>query len=556
MTAAIYARKSTDDNVADEQKSTARQVDHARAYAARKGWTVDAGHVFEDDGISGAEFAKRPGYLRLMNALGKRAPFRVLIVSELSRLGREQFETNFTLKQLSEAGVRIFSYLEDREIILDSAIDRFLLAAVNFGAELEREKASLRSHDKARQLVQAGHVAGGVVFGYDNVKVTDAQGRHSHVERRINEVQAAVVRRIFELRAQGVGQARIAKRLNAEGAGAPGPRGAGRARGWAASTVREILFRELYRGRVVWNRKRKRTPWGREQHSARPAADWLALDAPDLRIVPDDLWTAAHRRLAEARSEYDRVTGGRRRPTRDRDSKYLLVGFAACGVCGGGLHVRTRSTKRGRAYFYACTNHYAKQACPSHDVWPLAAVDQAVLTTIAGDVLDPTLFEAAMREARRQFEARQSADPSVALRAELQALEAEQARLADAIAAGGHIPALLARLDDTERRRRAVVSQLERCPSAARGRAQGPSWRDIEGSVRAALMDWRTTLLASVADARDAFRQLLAGKVSFTPIETERGKGLQFEGRIGLQALFGGEVTSGMTRAGIEPATL
>ena len=34
MTAAIYARKSTEQNgVADESKSVARQVDHARAYA-------------------------------------------------------------------------------------------------------------------------------------------------------------------------------------------------------------------------------------------------------------------------------------------------------------------------------------------------------------------------------------------------------------------------------------------------------------------------------------------------------------------------------------------
>ena len=40
MIAAIYARKSTDQNVSDEEKSIARHVEHARAFAARKGWTV------------------------------------------------------------------------------------------------------------------------------------------------------------------------------------------------------------------------------------------------------------------------------------------------------------------------------------------------------------------------------------------------------------------------------------------------------------------------------------------------------------------------------------
>jgi DNA invertase Pin-like site-specific DNA recombinase len=94
MTAAIYARKSTEQyGVADEQRSVARQVDHARAYAAGKGWRVLSEHVYVDDGISGAEFANRPGFLRLMNALKPRAPFQALIMSEESRLGREAIET-------------------------------------------------------------------------------------------------------------------------------------------------------------------------------------------------------------------------------------------------------------------------------------------------------------------------------------------------------------------------------------------------------------------------------------------------------------------------------
>jgi hypothetical protein len=43
MTCGIYARKSTDQNgVADDQESVARQVEHAKAYATRKGWTCPA----------------------------------------------------------------------------------------------------------------------------------------------------------------------------------------------------------------------------------------------------------------------------------------------------------------------------------------------------------------------------------------------------------------------------------------------------------------------------------------------------------------------------------
>jgi DNA invertase Pin-like site-specific DNA recombinase len=61
MIAAIYVRKSTEQNVSDEEKSVTRQIDQARAFAERKGWTVDDAHVYADDGISGAEFVKRRG---------------------------------------------------------------------------------------------------------------------------------------------------------------------------------------------------------------------------------------------------------------------------------------------------------------------------------------------------------------------------------------------------------------------------------------------------------------------------------------------------------------
>ena len=63
MIAAIYARKSTEQTgVVDEQKSVTRQIDHAKAYAVRKGWTVAEDHVYVDDGISGAEIRQPPGF--------------------------------------------------------------------------------------------------------------------------------------------------------------------------------------------------------------------------------------------------------------------------------------------------------------------------------------------------------------------------------------------------------------------------------------------------------------------------------------------------------------
>ena len=124
----------------DEEKSVTRQIEHAKAYALKKGWTVGEELIFVDDGISGAEFVKRPGFLRLMNALMPRPQFQALVMSEESRLGREQIQTAFALQQITDAGVRVFFYLTDQERKLDTAIEKIMGALAGFASEMERRK--------------------------------------------------------------------------------------------------------------------------------------------------------------------------------------------------------------------------------------------------------------------------------------------------------------------------------------------------------------------------------------------------------------------------------
>ena len=208
MIAAIYARKSTEQaGVSDEQRSVARQIEHATAYARQRGWTVADGYVFVDDGISGAEFATRPGFMRLMSALKPRPPFDVLVMSEQSRLGRESIETAYALKQLIASGVRVFVYLEDREVSLDSPTEKIMLSLAAFADELERERSRQRTDDALARKARAGLVTGGRVFGYRNER-TPTGVRHV-----IDSDEAAIIRDIFSMTAAGHGLTAIAKTL-------------------------------------------------------------------------------------------------------------------------------------------------------------------------------------------------------------------------------------------------------------------------------------------------------------------------------------------------------
>src|SRR5262245_13220923 len=118
---------------------------------------------------------------------------------------------------------------------------------------MERERAQQRTHDALLRLARGGYVTGGKVYGYDNVRASTGGTHRAPARRVINPAQAAVVRRIFAWSAEGWGITRMAKQLNAEGISPP----RGGAHGWAPSAVREMLYNELYRGRVVWNRTRK-----------------------------------------------------------------------------------------------------------------------------------------------------------------------------------------------------------------------------------------------------------------------------------------------------------
>ena len=59
MIAASYLRKSTSQDVAAAEKSIEFQRDHMASFVGGKGWTLSPEHEFVDDGVSGAEFARR-----------------------------------------------------------------------------------------------------------------------------------------------------------------------------------------------------------------------------------------------------------------------------------------------------------------------------------------------------------------------------------------------------------------------------------------------------------------------------------------------------------------
>ena len=179
---------------------------------------------------------------------------------------------------------------------------------------------------------------------------------------------------------------------------------------------------------------------------------------------------------------------------------------------------------------YGCVLHHqrGRTVCGNGLTVPLEAAGQAVLASVEHDVLNVAVLETSIYKAIAALEAPAREDPSGALLEELARLEAETARLAQAIAAGGQLPALVAAMQERERRRAHLRAEL-----GALERRAGRATVDVGlvlGLIRDALTDWRGLLRQEPAAARQALTGLLAGRLVFTPRECTDGRFYEFEG--------------------------
>ena len=433
MIAAIYARKSTDQQLPDAEKSVTRQVEHATAYAARKGWTVDPAHVYLDDGISGAEFERRAGLTALLAALRPRPAFDVVIMAEPSRLGREQIETAYTLKRITDAGVAVWYYLDDRRAAMDSALAKVMASLSGFASESEREQAArgptTRWPGRRRRATSPGDWSTGTT--------TIAPGR----PRRAPDPRARGRRGAAHLRALRERDRPPHDREDVDGRGGaaadtpptrPSP-------GWGPAALREILRRELYRGEVVWNRRKKTDRGGRTKvRVIRPETDLVRVTDERLRIVDDDLWQRCQARRAELAATKPAGTWTRSarvaRPA-------LLSGLGRCGVCGSGLVRATRAhgsaRQRRHVSMYACGRTSRGLPCANRVALEEATVDAAILEALAKALARQTL-DAALDLALEELRAERASGQAQrhALERELAQIATRQERLAVAIAQG------------------------------------------------------------------------------------------------------------------------
>ncbi len=254
LRAALYARYSTEKQ---SENSVEDQFRVCTRLCEREGFTVV--DRFADAGVSGGT-ANRPGYQRLLEAARQRE-FDVIVAEDTSRLWRELSEQWRALKELADLRIAVVTHDVDTR----RQESKVLLSVTGAMSEAYRDEIARRTRRGLEGRAVAGQSAGGRAYGY----IPASRSSTGSVE--VHEAEAAVVRRIYNLYAEGASPRAIAAQLNAAripspGAawqrreGTPSKRRNGK---WMASAIHGdarkgtgLLNNERYRGVVVWGRMR------------------------------------------------------------------------------------------------------------------------------------------------------------------------------------------------------------------------------------------------------------------------------------------------------------
>ena len=384
MRAAIYARYSTD---LQRDASIEDQVRACQERIEQEGWALAA--TYTDHALSGS-VRLRPGYQKLLED-ARGGLFDVVLAEALDRLSRDQEDVAGLYKQLSFAGVRLFTLAEGEVSELHVGLKGTMNAL--FLKDLA-QKVRRGLEGRVRQ----GRSGGGLCYGYDVEPQLDARGEPLHGGRLVNEAEATVVRRIFTEFAAGRSPRAIAVGLNRTLV--PGPQG----RAWGPSTIygnwrrgTGILNNELYVGRLVWNRQRYIKDPNTRKRVARPNPEraWIIQSVPELRIVDDALWQEVKRLQGQSRRVVACDSSGVR-PERARRPAYLLSGLLKCGACGGGFSKVSQE-------HYGCSTARNRGTCANLLVIRRDVVEASVLSGLRTHLMHPDLVKEFIAEYQREI---------------------------------------------------------------------------------------------------------------------------------------------------------
>jgi len=347
--------------------SIEQQQRDIRAFAEREGYTIV--HEYADHAKSGFHnIENRTEFMSMIQASATGA-FDTVIAWKVDRFGRNRRESAIYKGQLADNGVSVVYAMEP---IPDGAAgvltEGMLEALAEWYSRTISENTKRGLHDNAIKGLYNGHLA----YGYDRTP----DNRFS-----VNEAEAAIVRRIFDLYSQGHSFADIVRAMEADGimskCGKP----------FQKSTVLYILRNENYIGVYHWS--------GVRIEGAMP------------RIIDDDL--------------FEQCQAMRKKTFRHKEKApepYYLSGKCTCGLCGAPIYGHYGSGRNHKRYlYYVCSNVKSHQCTARYN--HKRDLEAPLFDFIFNKILNKSTITRYVRMIYNVLKANQKTSPAQKLEAEL-----------------------------------------------------------------------------------------------------------------------------------------
>lgn len=353
--AALYCRLSKDDDQSGESVSIGTQRAILEDYCLEQGYLIHK--VYIDDGYSGTNF-NRPGFQELLDDV-ERGAVNLVITKDLSRLGRDYIMTGYYSEiYFPSKGVRYIAVADNFDSLKN---DNDIAPFKNILNDMYTRDISRKIKNAKRQWAKNGlQRLAQPPYGYKTNPDTPSR-------LIIDPEPAEVIRLIFSLTLEGMGQIAITKELATRKIIAPsvykhrqgdtrfsgyGPVTDGDPYRWSSATIGSILRNPVYTGDLILLKTEV------VNHKTGKSA----VVPEDRRVVIPD----AHEPIIsrEVFEQAAKIRAEHRCPAR-MGRENLFRGLLFCDCCGHPLTLSRKKLKDREVDIYLCTHHNRRpDECP------------------------------------------------------------------------------------------------------------------------------------------------------------------------------------------------
>ena len=317
--------------------------------------------VYADEALTGTK-GNRAEFQKLLNRC-RQGEIDLILTKSISRFARNTVTLLETVRELKSLGVDV--YFEEQRIHSMSSDGELLLSILASYAQEESYSASENRKWQIRKDFSIGKIGSITILGYR---------RNAEGVLEIEPNEAELVRMIFSDYISGMGQQRIANKINEMGI----PTRQGNL--WTNPRIREILTNEKYIGNLMLQKYYRNNHIEKKKTRNQGELQKYYVEEAHEPIIDLETFAKAQAILAQRHEQY----------THDgATNRYPLSGLITCGLCG--KNYQRKQLPQGIIWMCATFLRRGKKYCPGSKQIP-----ESILYTLICDVLKLNEFDEAV----------------------------------------------------------------------------------------------------------------------------------------------------------------